>query len=74
MGLTQKQNVKAQDCKVCLAQHEGDAIINTRVEEELWRFLSQQNAKKRSKMWNFYFNTEEMALWGLLSCLGNKPS
>lgn len=74
MGLTQKQNVKAQDRKVCLTQHEGDAITNTLVEEVLGRYSSQQNAQKGSEMWNFYSNTEEMALQRLLSCLGNKPS
>lgn len=74
MGLRQKQNVKAQDCKVCLTQHEGDAIINTLVEEVLGRFSSQQNAQKGSEMWDFYSNAEEMAVQRLLLSLGNKAS
>lgn len=46
MGPRQKRNVKAQDRKVCLTQHEGDAIINALGEEGLGRCSSQQNAQK----------------------------
>lgn len=41
--------------------------------ELLGRDSLQQNTQKGSEMWNFYSDTEDMALQRLLSCLGNKP-
>lgn len=66
--------MKAQGHKVCLTGCKGAMIIKALGEEVLGRDSLQRNAQKGSEMWNFYSDTEDIALQRLLSCLGNKPS